>query len=79
MRCISKTERPATRWAPAHSIRLALAAAALVALATALFGLRASLSFVASGVLALATMLAVPLAFAGALAVAAALARRCSA
>lgn len=47
------------RW----QIRLALAVAVLVALATALFRLRASLAFVASGVLALATVLAVPLTF----------------
>src|ERR1700683_3097242 len=57
-------------------MRLALAAAALVALATTLFRLRASPSFVASGVLALATMLAVPLAFAGVLAAAGVLAGR---
>jgi putative ABC transport system permease protein len=58
-------------------LRLALAAATLAALATALFELRASLAFIASGVLALATMLAVPLALAGVLWVAAAVARRC--
>jgi putative ABC transport system permease protein len=61
--------------APAQ-MRLAFASAALVALATTLFRLRASLSFVASGVLALATMLAVPLAFAGVLAAAGVLAGR---
>jgi putative ABC transport system permease protein len=64
-----------TLGAPAQ-LRLAVAAAALVALATALFRLSASLAFIASGVLALATMLAVPLAFAGVLAAAAALAER---
>ena len=48
-------------------LRLAVASVCLVALATVLFQLRASLAFVASGVLALATMLAVPLAFAGVL------------
>jgi putative ABC transport system permease protein len=46
-----------------RQVRLALAAAALAALASLLFELRASLAFVASGVLALATVLAVPLAF----------------
>ena len=45
-------------------VRLALAAAGLVALASALYALRASFAFIASGVLALATVLAVPLAFA---------------
>ena len=45
-------------------VRIAVAAAALVALATLLVALSASLAFVASGVLALATVLAVPLAFA---------------
>ena len=58
-------------------LRLALAALALVALASALFQARASLAFVASGVLALATMLAVPLAFAGVLRASGALARGC--
>jgi putative ABC transport system permease protein len=57
-------------------LRLGLAAATLLALATVLFALRASLAFVACGVLALATMLAVPLAFAGVLAAAGAVARR---
>ncbi len=57
-------------------LRLALAVVGLLALATLLFELRASLGFIASGVLALATVLAVPLAFAGALGAGAALAAR---
>lgn len=57
-------------------LRLALAVLGLLALATLLFELRASLGFVASGVLALATVLAVPLAFAGVLKAGAALAAR---
>jgi putative ABC transport system permease protein len=44
--------------------RLALAVLSLLALATILYRVQASLGFVASGVLALATVLAVPLAFA---------------
>ncbi len=58
-----------------HSqLRLALAVLSLLALATVLFRAQASLGFIASGVLALATVLAVPLAFAGALKAGAALA-----
>jgi putative ABC transport system permease protein len=57
-------------------LRLALAVVGLLALATLLFELRASLGFIASGVLAMATVLAVPLAFAGALGAGAALAAR---
>jgi putative ABC transport system permease protein len=48
-------------------VRLALAAGCLLALATALFELRPALAILASGLLALATVLAVPLAFAGVL------------
>jgi putative ABC transport system permease protein len=48
-------------------LRLTLAVLALLALATILFRAQASLAFVASGVLALATVLAVPLAFAAVL------------
>lgn len=57
-------------------LRLAAAAGALLALATVLFELRASLAFVASGVLAMATMLTVPLAFAAVLSVGAAVTER---
>jgi putative ABC transport system permease protein len=57
-------------------LRLALAVVGLLGLATLLFQLQASLGFIASGVLALATVLAVPLAFAGALRAGAALAAR---
>jgi putative ABC transport system permease protein len=57
-------------------VRLAVAAAGLLALATVLVQLRVSLAFVASGVLAFATMLAVPLAFAGVLQVGASVTRR---
>ncbi len=46
-----------------RQVRLALGAAALVAIASLLFRLQASLAFVASGVLAVATVLAVPIAF----------------
>ncbi len=56
--------------------RLGIAAVCLLALATALFELRASLAFIASGVLALATVLAVPLVFAGVLRAGAVLADR---
>jgi putative ABC transport system permease protein len=57
-------------------LRLALAVVGLLGLATLLFQLQASLGFIASGVLALATVLAVPLAFAGALRAGASLAAR---
>lgn len=57
-------------------LRLALAVVGLLALTTLLFTLRASLGFIASGVLAMATVLAVPLAFAVALRAGAALAAR---
>jgi putative ABC transport system permease protein len=57
-------------------VRLAVGSATLVALAGILFELQTSLAFVASGVLALATMLAVPLAFAGTLRAGRALAAR---
>jgi putative ABC transport system permease protein len=56
--------------------RLAVSATALVALTTLLFAMNPSLSFIASGVLAVATMLAVPLVFAFALRAAGALADR---
>lgn len=56
--------------------RLAIAAAALVVLTTVLFTLNASLSFVASGILAIATVLTVPLVFAGVLRVGGVLANR---
>jgi putative ABC transport system permease protein len=55
-------------------LRLALAAGCLLALTTALFELRPSLALIASGLLALATVLAVPLVFAGVLRVGSALA-----
>jgi putative ABC transport system permease protein len=57
-------------------LRLGIAAAGLLGLATALFELSASLAFIASGVLALATVLAVPLVFAGVLRLGAAVADR---
>jgi putative ABC transport system permease protein len=57
-------------------LRLALAVVGLLGVATLLFQLQASLGFIASGVLALATVLAVPLAFAGALRAGASLAAR---
>jgi putative ABC transport system permease protein len=56
--------------------RLALAAGCLLALTTALFELQPSLAILASGLLALATVLAVPLAFAGVLRASALLATR---
>jgi putative ABC transport system permease protein len=62
--------------AGANQLRLALAVGGLVALASLLFGLRASLAFLVSGVLALATVLSVPLAFGGVLRAGTALARR---
>ena len=55
---------------------LALAAAGLLALTTALFALAPSLALLACAVLALATVIAVPLTFAGALRLARALAER---
>jgi putative ABC transport system permease protein len=57
-------------------LRLAVGAAGLVVLTTALFELSPSLGFIASGVLALATVLVVPLVFAGVLRLAGALAER---
>ncbi len=60
----------------ATQVRLALASFTLLGLAIALFELRASLAFIACGVLALATMLAVPLVFAGVLRACSALAGR---
>ncbi len=69
-----ETGAPASALHRRSQLRLALAVLGLLALATLLFRLRASLGFVASGVLALATVLAVPLAFAGVLKASAALA-----
>ncbi len=57
-------------------LRLAVAAGCLLALTTALFELRPSLALPASGLLALATVLAVPLAFAGVLRACTAMAMR---
>ena len=57
-------------------LRLAVSAASLLALATVLFELRASLAFIASGVLALATLLTVPLTFAAVLRAGAVVAKR---
>jgi putative ABC transport system permease protein len=57
-------------------LRLALTAVGLLVLTTALFQLRPSLALIASGTLALATVLAVPLAFAGVLRAGRALAAR---
>ena len=57
-------------------LRLGISATGLVALASLLFLARASLGFVACGVLALATVFTVPLAFAGALRVGGAVAAR---
>jgi putative ABC transport system permease protein len=57
--------------------RLAVAATGLLALATAVFALDPSLALVASAVLALATVLMVPLVFVGVLRVARALTERC--
>ncbi|MGP0100655.1 MAG: FtsX-like permease family protein [Solirubrobacteraceae bacterium] len=57
-------------------VRLAVAAGCLLALTTALFELQPSLALVASGLLALATVLAVPLTFAGVLRLGSALATR---
>ncbi len=60
----------------ATQARLAVASLTLLALATVIFELRASLAFLACGVLALATMLAVPLVFAGVLRAGAAVVKR---
>jgi putative ABC transport system permease protein len=57
-------------------LRLGISATGLVALASVLFLAHASLGFVACGVLALATVFTVPLAFAGALRAAGAVAQR---
>jgi putative ABC transport system permease protein len=57
-------------------VRLALTASFLLALTTALFELRPSLAIIASALLALATVLTVPLAFAGVLRLSSALAGR---
>ena len=57
-------------------VRLALAAGCLFVLTTLLFELRPALALVATGLLALATVLAVPLVFAGVLRAGAAVARR---
>jgi putative ABC transport system permease protein len=69
-------EAPGNALGGITQLRLATGAAALVVLTTVLFSLNASLSFVASGVLAIATVLTVPLVFAGVLRVGAALADR---
>lgn len=69
-------ESPGNALGGLTQLRLATGAAGLVVLTTILFTLNASLSFVASGVLAVATVLTVPLVFAGVLRVGTILADR---
>jgi putative ABC transport system permease protein len=64
-----------THVAPTHRVRLGATVVGLVAIASVTFHERASLGFIASGILALATVLAVPLVFDGVLFIGAAAAR----